>query len=221
MNKIKAENLSHKVAELISERIIREELLPGERLIEVKIARELGVSQSTIREAFRMLEKKQMVTIKARRGTVVTKLDKNYVESIYDILAELYALAIEKAVKKRASRKDIEDTLKAMKKIKACAESEDGMGYGEAMFGLAAILLRAAQDPLLEHIITELWQVKKWIEYKVLLFRKKDLLESFLILQKILDAYAGGQAGAAACMVREQTQFEKMIALKVIGEPPA
>lgn len=219
MDRIKAENLSHKVAEIISEQIIRKDLLPGERLIEVKIARELGVSQSTIREAFRTLEKKKMVTIQARRGTIVTKLDQSYVESIYDILAELYALAMQKAMTRGAAPEDIEDTVRAMEKIKVCVEAEDGIGYGEAMFEMASILLRAAKDPLLEHIVTELWQVKRWIEYKVLLFRKKDLQDSYLVLKDILEAAANGQGSEAARMIREQTQYEKMIALKVIGDP--
>jgi DNA-binding GntR family transcriptional regulator len=219
MERIKAENLSHKVAEIISEQIIRKDLLPGERLIEVKIARELGVSQSTIREAFRTLEKKKMVTIQARRGTIVTKLDQSYVESIYDILAELYALAMQKAMTRGATPADIEDTVRAMEKIKVCVEAEDGIGYGEAMFEMATILLRAAKDPLLEHIVTELWQVKRWIEYKVLLFRKKDLLDSYMVLKNILEAAANGQGSEAARMIREQTQYEKMIALKVIGDP--
>jgi len=219
MDKIKAENLSHKVADIISERIIREELCAGERLIEVKIARELGVSQSTIREALRTLEKKKMVTIQARRGTIVTKLDQSYVESLYDILAELYALAMRKAMNRGASVSQIKNTARTLQQIRVCAEAEDGIGYGEAMFAMAAILLRAARDPLLEHSITELRQLKRWVEYKVLLYRKKDLQESYLVLEKILEAAANGRGDEAARMIREQTQYEKMIALKVIGEP--
>jgi DNA-binding GntR family transcriptional regulator len=75
MHRIDLENLSQKVADSIAERIIRGELETGERLVEAKIARELGVSQGTIREAFRILEKKKMVSILPRRGTTVTQLN--------------------------------------------------------------------------------------------------------------------------------------------------
>lgn len=217
MGIIKAENLSHKAADIIGERIIRKEFLPGERLIEVKIARELGVSQSTIREAFRTLEKKKMVTIQARRGTIVTKLDSSYVESLYDILSELYVLAMKKAMKKVIAPEDIEQTARTMEKIKACAEAEDSLGYGKAMFEIAEILLRVIEDPLLEHIVTELWHVKRWVEYEVLLFRKKDLLDSYMVLNKALEASMNGREDDAVQMIREQIQHEKMIALKVIG----
>lgn len=160
-----------------------------------------------------------MVTIQARRGTTVTKLDRSYVESIYDILAALYVLAMQKAIKTGATPEDIEDTARVLVKIRICAEAEDGIGYGEGMFEMAGILVRASKDLLLEHIITELWQVKRWIEYKVLIFRKKDLMNSYMVLHKILEAAANGKGDDAAQMIRDQTQYEKKIALKVIKEP--
>jgi len=216
MDRIKAENLSHKVVEIISERIFRKDLLPGERLVETKIARELGVSQGTVREAFRILEKKKMVISQARRGTVVTELNRDYVDSLYDILAELYCLMIRKVIRK-ITPTDIEECIGVMEKIKACAEAEDGRGYGEAMFEAMAILLRISQDPLLEHTVTELWQVKRWVEYEVLMLRKKELLESYQDLMKIQEYVAGGKTDDAARQIREHAQYEKRIALQVIG----
>jgi DNA-binding GntR family transcriptional regulator len=47
---------------------------PGERLVETRIAEELGVSRSTIREAFLKLEHQGLVVNHPRRGTFVTRL---------------------------------------------------------------------------------------------------------------------------------------------------
>lgn len=216
MERIKAENLSHKVAEIIGERIIRKELLPGERLFEAKIARDLGVSQTTIREAFRILEKRKMVVIEARHGTIVTQLTRDYVESLYDILAELYILLIRKVMIKIKSE-GIDDILKGMGKIKSCAEEENGYGYGEAMFTTISILLGIANDALLEHTIAELWQVKRRIEYEAMIFKKKELLDSYERLVKIMELAIAGKVDDAVGKTRKHTQYEKKIALKVIG----
>ncbi|NPU83856.1 MAG: GntR family transcriptional regulator [Syntrophaceae bacterium] len=216
MYKIKAENLSQKAAEIISGRIIRKEFLPGERLIETRIAGELGVSQGTVREAFRILEKKKLVAIEPRRGTVVTQINSDYIESLYDILAELYGLMIRKVIV-RMTPADKEEILGGIERIKACANTEDGLGYGEAMFDIISILLRIAGDSLLEHTITELWQVKRWVEYEALIFRKKELADSYRELLKILETAEEGNADEAVRKIREYAKYEKEIALKVMG----
>lgn len=217
MYRIKTENLSQKVVDIISERIIRKDLLPGERLIEIKIARELGISQGTVREAFRILEKKKMVTIQARRGTIVTELNTDYVESLYDILAELYILMMRK-VMINITPENVRDLLLVMEKIKACAEMEDGLGYGEAIFESMALLLRISKDNLLEHTVTELWLVKRWVEYEALIFRKNQLMDSYQDLLRIQELILSGRIDDAANKIREHAQYEKRIALKVIKD---
>ncbi|MGV8081694.1 MAG: GntR family transcriptional regulator [Syntrophales bacterium] len=216
MYKIKSENLSQKAADIISGRIIRKEFLPGERLIETRIAGELGVSQGTIREAFRILEKMKLVTIEARRGTVVTQLNSDYIDSLYDILAELYGLMIRKVII-RITPDEAVEILEGMEKIRACAETENGQGYGEAMFDAISILLRIARDPLLEHTITELWQVKRWVEYEALISRKEELTDSYRELLKILEAAVEGKEDDAVQKIREYARYEKKVALKVVG----
>lgn len=60
------------VAERIAEMIIRGELAPGERLSEVKLAEELGVSRSPVREALRQLFNEGLVIYEPRKGMRVT-----------------------------------------------------------------------------------------------------------------------------------------------------
>lgn len=216
MYKIKTENLSQKAADIISGRIIRKEFLPGERLIETKIAGELGVSQGTVREAFRILEKKKLVAIEPRRGTVVTPLNSDYIESLYDILAELYGLLIRR-VMNRMTPTDREEILGGVEKIRACAEAEDGLGYGEAMFDVISILLRIAKDSLLEHTITELWQVKRWVEYEALISRKKELKGSYGELLRIMGSAMKGDQDDAVGRIRAYALHEKTVAMKVMA----
>ena len=48
--------LREQVKELILERILNGEYAPGDRLVETRIAQELGTSQAPVREALRDLE---------------------------------------------------------------------------------------------------------------------------------------------------------------------
>ena len=54
--------------------ILRGDLKPGERLMEIKLANRLGVSRTPIREAIRMLELEGLVVNTPRRGAQVAKI---------------------------------------------------------------------------------------------------------------------------------------------------
>lgn len=64
--------LPDKIADFIREAIIVGKLQPGEKVSEAKLAEELRISRTPIREAIRMLESEGFVSIIPRRGTVVS-----------------------------------------------------------------------------------------------------------------------------------------------------
>ena len=53
--------------------ILKGELKPGERLMEIALAERLGVSRTPIREAMRKLEQEGLVVMIPRRGAQVAK----------------------------------------------------------------------------------------------------------------------------------------------------
>ncbi len=63
--------LPDKIADFIREAIIVGKLRPGEKISEAKLAEELHISRTPIREAIRMLESEEFVSIIPRRGTIV------------------------------------------------------------------------------------------------------------------------------------------------------
>ena len=77
--------LANLVAERLEQKIHAGALRPGERLNEVVLAGELGVSRGPIRESIRILERKGLVTVVANRGAFVRRID-------HDDMADLYLL---------------------------------------------------------------------------------------------------------------------------------
>ena len=214
---LKSESLSTKVADILSERIIRKEILPGQRILEIKLANEFEVSQGTIREAFRILEKRKMVTIRGRKGTFVTRIDSDYIESLYSISAELYCLMTRKIVKK-ISDENIAELADILKSLRDCATRKDSHEYGKALYKGIDLLLRIANDPLLEHSIKELWQIIRWVEYEMLQYRKNHLMENYRHLKKYADLLTGKKMEEAVQHMRELSYFAMQFSLKAVGD---
>ena len=78
--------------------IVAGDLKPGDRIVESRIARDIGVGQPTVREALVALEHQGLVVRKANQGCVVTSLTRAEICQLIRIRAELETLAVELAV---------------------------------------------------------------------------------------------------------------------------
>ncbi|MGW2661790.1 GntR family transcriptional regulator [Nocardia tengchongensis] len=86
-------SLGGQVYEELRARITDGRLAPGERLIELVLAEEFGVSRVPVREALGRLVTEGIVTSVPRRGAVVTTLTRTDVEHLFDIREALEVLA--------------------------------------------------------------------------------------------------------------------------------
>lgn len=148
-------NLSEQIADHITEKIIRLEIRPGERIMETKIADELKVSRSPIREALRILEKNRLVELIPRRGARVTELPETFIVQLCDILTTLFCLMARQCVE-NATAGNLETIDAAAKRSRDCVAQEDVYGYYTALFDFAVASLKATHNPLLEQVIHEL-----------------------------------------------------------------
>ena len=106
------------------EAIVSGELRPGERIIETKLARQLGVGQSTLREALQDLEYRDLVTKHANRGTHVTELTPKAVEDMYAVRLELEPMAAELA-RKRITKDHITQLRKILAKMAEAGRTQN------------------------------------------------------------------------------------------------
>ena len=75
------------VAELLRQRIFQRQLEPGSWIDELKIAEELGISRTPLREALKVLATEGLVTMKVRRGAYVTEVSEKDLRDVYHLLA--------------------------------------------------------------------------------------------------------------------------------------
>lgn len=83
----------HETIDWIRERIRRGRFVPGQRLVEADIVREVGTSRSRVREALQRLSTEGLVTIEEFRGASVKTFSRDEVRQIYRARMALEGLA--------------------------------------------------------------------------------------------------------------------------------
>ena len=81
--------LYEEVAELLRERIFKQELAPGSWIDELRLAEEYGISRTPLREALKVLAAEGLVTMKVRRGAYVTEVSERDLREVYHLLSLL------------------------------------------------------------------------------------------------------------------------------------
>ena len=81
--------LYEQVAEQLRQRIFQRELEPGSWIDELKIAEQMGISRTPLREAIKVLAAEGLVTMKVRRGAYVTEMSDKDLRDVYHLLALL------------------------------------------------------------------------------------------------------------------------------------
>ena len=89
----------------IKKAIMTGELKPGDRIIETRWARELGVSQSPVREAIRELEMSGLIENIPYQGCFVKKVTKKDMRDSYKVRMYLEMLGVQDAVRNMAEDK--------------------------------------------------------------------------------------------------------------------
>jgi DNA-binding GntR family transcriptional regulator len=109
--------LREQVKELVLERILDGTYQPGDRLVETRIAQELGTSQAPVREALRELESLRFVESEPFRGARVRAVSRAQMAEIYPVRAALEEVAGREAARRlNGDVKALEAELEAMRR---------------------------------------------------------------------------------------------------------
>lgn len=74
--------------------ILRGDLKPGERLMEISLANKLGVSRTPVREAIHKLEQEGLVLMIPRRGAEVAQITEKSLRDVLEVRGALEELAV-------------------------------------------------------------------------------------------------------------------------------
>lgn len=209
--------LPDKIAQYLAEKIIHLEIKPGERIFEVKIAQELGVSRSPVREALYILNKQFLVEFVPRRGAVAAGFSVKFIDDLYNVLSALYVLLAQKGIPYATNEnfKLIGPILKSMEK---CADKADFEGYYDGMFQFTSACMKIVNNPILEQIILNLWPSKRRMEFATLYRRKDSLRENLKFFLRGATSYMEGRMDIVEKDIREYIEQEKNCAILLANE---
>jgi len=131
--------LAEDVADRIREEILAGNFEQGERLVEAKIAAQLGISRGPLREAFKLLRAEGLVREEPHRGTFVTSLTGADVREIYDLRAAIEGRAAmlladgHKPADIRTLRRRLDDVEAAARRGDARATAAADLAFHDAV----------------------------------------------------------------------------------------
>ncbi|HSS96272.1 MAG TPA: GntR family transcriptional regulator [Terriglobales bacterium] len=126
--KLNTQPARHQVADKIRESILDGSLIPGERLVERKLAEVLGTSQSAIREALIQLELEGHVSKKPNSATFVTNFSQRDLENTISVRRVLEGFAAEEAAR-LATPADIQRLEELFQQSQASVRARDFQKY--------------------------------------------------------------------------------------------
>lgn len=111
--------------------ILRGEMEPGERLMEIQLAQKLGVSRTPIREAIRKLELEGLVIMIPRKGAEVAHITEKDMRDVLEVRCTLEELAVALACK-NVTPERIMDLRAANKVFESAIVSKDVVNIVDA-----------------------------------------------------------------------------------------
>lgn len=135
--------------------ILTGKLKPGERLMEVHLANQLGVSRTPIREAIRKLELEGLVIMIPRRGAEVARITEKSLKDVLEVRRALDALSVELACD-RIGEEDIKRLLEACQSFEQAAKGKDAAVIAKADVTLHDIIVEATGNQRLQQLVNNL-----------------------------------------------------------------
>lgn len=204
------------VFEALREAIIQGRLHPGERLMEIQLAEELGVSRTPVREAIRKLELEGLVLMIPRKGAYVSEISMKDIADVFEIRRALEGLAARLAAE-RATEQEIERLERALVKIAEIAQAEDLDGAVALDTDFHEELMAASHNPRLSQLVSNLREQIQRFRLTSLSHpgRVKLAVEEH---RKIVDAIASHDADLAQNLAYEHIENAENSLMEVIRE---
>ncbi len=201
----------------LREAILKGDLKPGERLMELQLASKLGVSRTPIREAIRMLEQEGLAVTTPRKGAEVAKMTLKDMEDVLEIRDALDELAV-----RIACQKITDEQLKQLEDVKELFEkntqTNNVKNIAEADVSFHDVIYEATGNPKLVTLLNNLREqvyryrveyIKDPKNYPTLITEHEAILESLKNRDvknavEAMHVHVANQAEAVKMVIQEQ-----------------
>ncbi len=202
MNLEETESLSQQIVKYISEQIISGELVEGERIQELRIAKELDVSRGSVREALLLLERTHLIEIFPRRGAIVSEMSAQQVKALFDTNMMLLGHIVQRISETwRAHEADQLQLL--LEQLLEHVKAGDIEKFYDAIFQYLAEQQDMVGNPYLMKFYKELLPSLRRSYFLTLNTSKRELQEAFALFKLVTDAILIRKSQQAALFMED------------------
>ena len=170
--------------------ILRGELKPGERLMEIQLANKLGVSRTPIREAIRKLELEGLVLMIPRKGAEVAEITEKNLRDVLEVRCALEELAVQLACD-RIERNRIRELHAAAAHFRDILDSDDITQIAAADEAFHDVIFKATGNERLIQLLNNLREQR--YSYRIEYLKKKEcypqLLKEHATIMKAIEEH--------------------------------
>ena len=196
--------------------ILKGELAPGERLMEIQLAERLGVSRTPIREAIRKLELEGLVLMIPRKGAEVAKISEKSLRDVLEVRRSLEELAIELACQ-RMTPEDIEELEKKQEEFQAAITNGKVMEIAETDEAYHDVIYKGTCNDRLVQMINNLRE--QMYRYRLEYIKDEDKRQVLLVEhENILRAVKQRKTEEAKEAMREHIDNQEITVSRNIKE---
>ncbi len=199
------ETMRDRIKQVLLNRILDGTYKPGDRLVEMQIAREMDTSQAPVREALRELEVMRLVESEAYRSTRVREVSQHELQESYQVRAELEAFAARLAAP--LFYEDPEPLQTALASLLAAVQAKDFEQITRHDAAFHRLIVETSGNSVLLHVWNSL-AIEAWTRINVILLKQKrvNLQSLFKEHQEIADALVQGDGTTSGELLRKHIE---------------
>ena len=197
-----AESLSEQIAKYISEQIISGELVEGERIQELRIAKELDVSRGSVREALLLLERTYLIEIFPRRGAVVSEMSAQQVKALFDTNAMILGYIVQR-ISETWRANEAEQLQALLNQLLECVRVGDIEKFYDAIFTYMVEQNEMVANPYLMKFYKEMLPSLRRSYFLTLNTSRRELQESLTLFKLVVDAILIRKSSQAALFMED------------------
>lgn len=192
--------------------ILKGELEPGERLMEIQLAERLGVSRTPIREAIRKLELEGLVLMIPRKGAEVAEISEKSLREVLEVRRSLEELAIELACQ-RVTAEELTELEEAEHDFAKAVETGEVMAIAESDEHFHELIYHATANERLVQILNNLRE--QMYRYRLEYIKDEDRRQILVVEHEhILRAIRSRNIQEAKSAVREHIDNQQLTITK-------
>jgi DNA-binding GntR family transcriptional regulator len=196
-------SIAAQVKDFLRELIVSGKLGSGERIVETRIAQQLGIGQPTVREALESLQDEGLVIRNPNRGCTVVALSAKEIRQIFRLRLEWESLAVGLAMESWTQEKS-EQLTRALEQLEGVAAVRDVERYYRNDLEFHRTIWQFADNPFLLRALSQITiPLFAFVMIKVARDPNLDLLANAAGHRRVTEAILSGDSNVAVEVTRE------------------